>query len=343
MTLLFPPPTQAPWQQQLKQMITRSDELLAYLQLDPRRLHCDHQPSFPVRVTQAYAQRMVKGDAQDPLLLQVLSQRQEHQPTPGYSLDPLQEQAANPLPGLIHKYAHRVLVIATGSCAIHCRYCFRRHFPYTDQPLSAANLAAIAQYLHQRDDIYELILSGGDPLMLKTTALESLITPLLRAQPNIHTLRIHSRLPIVLPSRIDTPLLTLLGQLNVQVVLVVHSNHAQEIDQEVIDALARARHQGIHLLNQAVLLKQVNDSADCLVQLSRRLFQAHTLPYYLHQLDPVQGSAHFAVEDHQAQQLMAQLQARLPGYLVPKLVREQPNRTSKTLMTYPAPTLEIPE
>ena len=264
---------------------------------------------------------MRHGDPADPLLLQVLPQAAELGEVPGFSRDAVGDLAARAAHGVLHKYAGRALLIATGSCAINCRYCFRRHFPYAEQT-AAANRWEEA-LAHVRDDrsISELILSGGDPLSLSTAKLAEL-TAALADMPHIRRLRIHTRLPVVLPERIDGEFRAWLASLPLQRVVVLHANHPREIDASVDAACRTLRDTGATLLNQSVLLRAINDDADVLAALSERLFDAGVLPYYLHQLDRVAGAAHFEVADDDALGLMATLRRRLPGYLVPRLVRE---------------------
>jgi EF-P beta-lysylation protein EpmB len=272
---------------------------------------------------------MRQGDPNDPLLRQVLPLDDEDQPAPGYGLDAVGDLAASGGTGVIHKYRGRVLLVATGSCAVHCRYCFRRHYPYAEQTAAAGQWREALDYLAADTGVSEVLLSGGDPLSLATPKLAE-FTRALAGLPHVRRLRLHTRLPIVLPERVDDELLAWLSALPQQVVVVVHANHANEIDAPVAEALARLRGAGAHLLNQAVLLRGVNDSVPALAGLSEALFAAGTLPYYLHQLDRVAGAAHFEVPDDEARALHGELAARLPGYLVPRLVREVAGAPSKT-------------
>jgi EF-P beta-lysylation protein EpmB len=321
------------WQEQLADLITDPLELLALLQLSPAAVGYDAAAlqGFPLRVTRAYAARMQRGNARDPLLLQVLPHAHELLTVSGYGDDPLQEQHANPAPGLLHKYHGRVLLITTQSCAIHCRYCFRRHFPYADNKPSRAEWQQSIDYIANDSSIEEAILSGGDPLAVSNTHLTFLLRKL-GAIPHLQRIRLHTRLPLVLPDRIDSTLLQLFGELKQQIVVVIHANHAQELDADTLAACQRLREIGCTLLNQSVLLHGINDDADSLTQLSERLFAAGVLPYYLHMPDKVRSTAHFDVADDTAQGLIRALQRRLPGYLVPKLVRELPQEPHKTLL-----------
>jgi L-lysine 2,3-aminomutase len=324
------PRQRADWQQQLADAVTDPATLCRLLGLDPARAGVAAS-DFPLRVPFAYVSRMRHGDYADPLLRQVLSTAAELLPTNGYDADPLQEAQAQRGGGLLQKYAHRVLLITTGACAVHCRYCFRRAFPYADTLGDGSRwqgaLATIAADL----SIEEVILSGGDPLSLSNTRLAQLLQQLATI-PHVQRVRIHTRQPIVLPARVDDGLCELLQRQGRPVVVVVHANHANEIDAEVRAACARLRASGAVLLNQAVLLAGVNDSVAALVSLSHALWSATVLPYYLHLLDHVSGTSHFDVPDERACALHAALQAELPGYLWPRLVREVPGATSKTLL-----------
>ncbi|MGD8175969.1 EF-P beta-lysylation protein EpmB [Marinimicrobium sp. ARAG 43.8] len=323
---------QAPrWQTELADIIRSPEELFALLELDKGLLPAALAASddFSLRVPRAYASRIRKGDPDDPLLRQVLPIGDELQAVPGYSHDPLGEAEANPHPGLVHKYHGRVLLIVSGGCAINCRYCFRRHFPYGENNPGRARWQTALDYIAADDSITEVIYSGGDPLNAPDRQLHWL-TERVAAIPHIRRLRIHTRLPVVLPNRIDTDCLRWLCDHRLQTSLVIHSNHAQELDYTVGEALARLRNAGITLLNQAVLLRGVNDSQQALTALSERLFELGALPYYLHLLDPVTGAHHFNVPEQEAVLLHQKLRETLPGYLVPKLVREIAGEPSKT-------------
>ncbi|WP_346838620.1 EF-P beta-lysylation protein EpmB [Microbulbifer sp. SAOS-129_SWC] len=319
------------WQEEMADLVTDPRELLAHLQLDPAQLPqaLDAAGAFALRVPRPFLNRIRPGDPRDPLLLQVLPGAPELAPRAGFSADPLEERDANPVPGVVHKYRGRLLLIAAGQCAVNCRYCFRRAFPYGDNHLNRSQWQAALDYIRARSELREVILSGGDPLVLGDRQLAWLAGEL-AAIPQLDKLRVHSRLPIVAPSRITEELLEWFSGGRLKPVLVLHCNHANEIDAEVRAALARLRAAGVTLLNQAVLLRGVNDSTAALEQLSETLFDAGVLPYYLHQLDRVQGAAHFEVQDSSALALVEQLRQRLPGYLIPKLVREVPGKASKT-------------
>ena len=315
------------WRAQLRDAYRSPAQLLSDLGIDAHTVELAPHSEFPFHVTRAFAARMRPGDAADPLLRQVLPLAAEALDSVGYSADPLHETSHFADGGLIRKYCGRALLIVTGACAIHCRYCFRREFPYAQRVGSSALNVALAS-LAADASISEVILSGGDPLVLDDAALAALLTRL-AALPHLARLRIHSRLPVVLPARITPRLLALLGSTRLHAVLVIHSNHAREVDDEVRAALGALRRAGVTLLNQAVLLKGVNDDAATLAELSETLFEAGVLPYYVHVLDRVHGTAHFDAGDARAAALERELRARLPGYLVPRFVREVPGAENK--------------
>ena len=318
------------WQQALREAVRDPRELLGLLGLDRLvpRLSDEAAGQFPLRVPRGFVARMRHGDPRDPLLRQVLPLDDEMRPMPGFGLDAVGDGAAKTAPGVIQKYRGRALLVATGSCAIHCRYCFRRHFPYAEETAARDGWRDAVDLIRRDASIEEVLLSGGDPLSLSNGKLAEL-TGALADIPHLRRLRIHSRLPIVVPERVDDGLMGWLTALPWPVTLVVHANHANEFDGTVDAALGRLRAAGVHLLNQAVLLRGVNDSVDALGALSERGFAAGVLPYYLHQLDRVAGVAHFEVDDARARALHAGLAARLSGYLVPRLVREIPGDTGK--------------
>lgn len=319
------------WQQQLSSAIRDPQELCKRLGLKSEWLsgaHTGHR-LFETCVPEAYLSRITYGDTSDPLLCQVLPVSDEALTPSGYVLDPLEEADHRPAKGLIHKYAGRVLLIASPNCAINCRYCFRRHFPYSDNSPSRAQWQDALDYLRSSPTIHEAILSGGDPLAANDRQLAWLVGELEKI-PHLKRLRIHTRLPVVIPDRIDDALLAWLGNTRLQKVVVLHINHANEIDQAVVEACTRLKEAGATLLNQSVLLRGVNDEVSTLTALSERLFEAGILPYYLHVLDPVQGAAHFDVPDDEARALITQLREHLPGFLMPRLVREVPGEASKT-------------
>ncbi len=315
------------WQAAVRDAVRDPAELLRLLDL-PADLPFGNQ-DFPLLVPRGFIGRMRKGDPNDPLLLQVWLQPAEAAAVPGFSADPVREQglAAG---GLIQKYPGRALLIASGACPIHCRYCFRRAFPYQSQLAARGDWAAAIEALRRVPDVKEAILSGGDPLSLSNRRLAELFAKL--ATTSVGTVRIHTRFPVVVPERIDAGLLDVLTSTSLRTVVVIHCNHANELDEPVAAALRLLRRAVTTLLNQSVLLRRVNDDAAALAHLSERLFASDVLPYYLHLLDPVAGAAHFDVPEAAGRALVAELRGRLPGYLVPRLVRETPGELSKTLI-----------
>jgi EF-P beta-lysylation protein EpmB len=318
------PPT---WQEELRDAVRDPEELLRLLELEQGALGPAASSSFPVLVPRGFVARMRKGDSSDPLLRQVWPHAAELEAVGGYSADPVREQALAAR-GVIRKYPGRALLIATGACPLHCRYCFRREFPYGAQLAARGDWSRALDELAAIGGAREVILSGGDPLTLSNRRLEDLLVRL--ADTAATTVRIHTRFPIAIPARVDMGLLRALRATRLQAVVVVHANHANELDGSVAAALERLRPAVAALLNQSVLLRGVNDHADTLASLSERLFECGVLPYYLHLLDPVAGAAHFDVAEEAAKGLVAALRARLPGYLVPKLVREVPGELGKT-------------
>jgi L-lysine 2,3-aminomutase len=323
----------APWQVALADLIRDPAELLEVLRLDPGLLPAARRAAerFPLRVPRQFVARMRPGDPSDPLLRQVLPLDLEAEPTPGFTDDAVGDADALVSTGLLHKYRGRALLVATGACAVHCRYCFRRHFPYDDANASADRWQGALDYLAGHTDVSEVILSGGDPLTLSDRRLAGLADAL-AAIPHLRRLRVHSRLPVVLPERVDPHLVRWLTGTRLRPVMVIHANHANELDESVAAAVRRLREGGVPVLNQAVLLRGVNDDADALVALSERLFELGVMPYYLHLLDRVRGTAHFEVPETHARALHTAIAARLPGYLLPRLVREVPGAPGKTLL-----------
>jgi EF-P beta-lysylation protein EpmB len=320
------------WQQILSESITSPEELLRCLELPPEQwllgAKAGHE-LFSIRVPRPFLARMCKGDPADPLLRQVLPLQEETLSVPGYISDPLAEDGAIQTTGLIRKYRSRALLMVTGQCAVNCRYCFRRHFPYEEQRLSPRDREHVIETLSASPEINEVIFSGGDPLAVNDRLLVQWATAI-SAIPHIKRLRIHTRLPVVIPQRVCDTLLDWLSGVPMKTIIVVHINHPAEIDDSVRSALSCLRSAGATLLNQSVILSGVNDNVDVLEQLSEALFDAGVLPYYLHAFDPVQGAHHFDVEDETAKMLVRELLTRLPGFLVPKLVREVPGKESKT-------------
>jgi len=321
------------WQRALQDAVTDPAELLGLLGLGPQWLEPARAAArrFPLKVPRGFVARMRRGDPRDPLLLQVLPLGAELDEVPGYLADPVRDLAAKAGPGVLHKYEGRALLVTTGACAVHCRYCFRRHFPYDDQNASREGFGPALDVIRSDTSIGEVILSGGDPLTLSERRLAMLFDGL-RAIPHVRRLRLHTRLPVVLPERIDRAFLEAWADVPLQKVLVVHANHAREIDDSVRAAIAGLRATQTTVLNQAVLLRGVNDNVADLVELSETLFTAGVLPYYLHVLDRVAGAAHFDLPVERAQRLVADIATLLPGYLVPRLVREEPGAPAKTVL-----------
>ncbi len=317
------------WSRQLAAAVTDLDTLLGALELTRSDLALDDAPDFPLRVPRPFIRRMRIGDPNDPLLRQVLPVAAEREVREGFVSDPLSERDAARGTGIIQKYAGRVLLIAAPSCAVHCRYCFRRHFPYDEHQSDQRfpDLDAIASDA----TIQEVILSGGDPLMLKDAALARLVTRL-EAMPHLTRLRIHTRLPVVIPARMTAALLERLAASHLATSIVVHVNHPNELDGALERALRSVPDHGIALLNQSVLLRGVNDDADVLTALSERLFSCGALPYYLHLPDAVAGTGHFSVSAEEGRALVAKLAARLSGYLVPRLAREIAGADAKQVL-----------
>lgn len=318
------------WQQTLAEGFNDLQQLCQYLELNPATLNLlclsgcttPEHTAFPLRVPRSYAANMEKGNPHDPLLRQILPISAELVDYPGFSNDPVGDLAAHTANGIIHKYHGRALIITTGSCAINCRYCFRRNFPYADVQLTKSRFDATLAYIHQHTELTEIILSGGDPLLLNDARLGDLVREL-NTVSHLKRLRIHSRIPIVLPERVTPELLTTFKNSRLQIVLVVHANHAHELSTAVAIACRQLSAINVTLLNQSVLLKGVNDSVTILGALSEKLFTLGILPYYLHLLDKAKGTGHFEVSAATALDLYQQLQVLLPGYLVPKLVSEQ--------------------
>jgi EF-P beta-lysylation protein EpmB len=311
------------WQRMLADAVRDPATLLEALELDRRLLPAAQSAArlFPLRVPWPYIRRMQRQDPHDPLLRQVLPLDAEHHDPPGYEADPVGDGNALQSGGVIHKYHGRALLIATGACAINCRYCFRRHFPYTEVNASTADWAGAIDYLAADTSIKEVILSGGDPLTLADRRLAALNSALTRL-PHIQRLRVHSRLPVVLPQRVDEALLDWFTGTRLRPILVIHANHPAELDEEVAEAMARLQKAGVVTLNQAVLLRGINDREATQTALNERLFDIGVHPYYLHVLDSVRGASHFHVGDHEAATIQRGVSEQLPGYMMPRLVRE---------------------
>jgi EF-P beta-lysylation protein EpmB len=326
--------TKQNWQISLSNVVKDPKELLEQLGLGDKLTSIDGDilKNFPLRVPQSYINNMRYGDANDPLLRQVFPLVDEGLTVDNFVTDPVGDSLAITAPGLLQKYHGRALLVTTGACAIHCRYCFRRHFPYADSNPLASQWLETLSTLRNDSTINEVILSGGDPLVLTDSKLAAMVSDLEKI-PHLKRLRIHTRLPIVLPERVDHHLVKWIKKTRLHVIMVVHANHANEIDGEVATALDSLRLVGCQLLNQAVLLRGVNDSAECLIQLSERLSEVNVMPYYLHLLDPVAGASHFDVPDQIGIELINSIRKKLPGYLVPRLVREQQGEASKTILS----------
>lgn len=329
-----PQPQQLPtWQEALSDLIACPEQLSKLMPRgaaspDLGQLKQTHQ-LFPIRLPRSYWQRLQQLADPTPVLRQFLPAAEELIAAPGYTADPLEEEEANKIPGLLHKYSSRVLLTVTKSCAVHCRYCFRRHFNYTENTPGRAGWRQAMAYIQAHPEVQEVIFSGGDPLSLNDNYLQFLVDELQQI-PHVKTIRLHTRMPAILPQRITDELIDVFAKSNKKRVMVVHINHPDEIDKPFADAMEKLQSHGWTLLNQAVMLSGVNAQLETLVELSNRLFQSSVLPYYLHLPDKVLGTHHFDVVEAKAVQLYQQLQSKLPGYLVPQLVREIPGKSEKT-------------
>lgn len=321
-------PQNRDWKVAISESFRHLGELLKYCEIDSVPDSNNASDQFPIRVTRYYASLIEKGNARDPLLIQVLPDAREMQLVDGYSKDAVGDYQAMPVPGLIHKYQGRVLLTLTGACAIHCRYCFRRHFPYSESGVDHHIDGEVMQYLSGNPQVNEVILSGGDPLMVSDQKLAKLIASLNHI-PHIRTLRIHSRLLSVLPERINETLIDVLQQFRGQLVFVTHINHPSEISASNQAAFLLLSRQGYKVFNQSVLLRGVNDCPQILAELSNKLFESNIIPYYLHRLDKVQGAAHFDVSPRESCEIYTRLRHRLPGYLLPVMVEEVAGQSSK--------------
>lgn len=319
---------QLSWQDALKSLFTDPLNLLAYLELSPDSLPWVKDQNFPLRVPLSFAERMKKGDPNDPLLRQVLSIGLESQKNIKTSCDPLNEKQYNPVPGLLHKYDSRVLLTFAPSCAVHCRYCFRRHFPYQENNPGRQGWQATLKYIGDHPNIVEVILSGGDPLMASDDHIAEFLSAL-SSIPHVQLLRFHTRLPVVVPQRINDAFIHMLAAFRFRSSLVYHINHPNEITPAIAEGVQQLRVHQITVFNQTVLLKEINNDVDCLKKLSLDLYAAGILPYYIHLLDPVEGAAHFEISTTEAKSLELSLRGALPGYLVPRFVREIPGEKNK--------------
>lgn len=320
------------WQRELATAIRDSDELLQELGLRksdlPEAAICQH-PKFPLLVPRSFVQRMKPGDPRDPLLRQVLPVEEEQETFAGFVEDAVGDQASRTVPGLLQKYSGRALLMAAGSCAVHCRYCFRREYPYDQEPRTMRAWDEAIDALSQDVSISEVILSGGDPLMLPDNRLRQLVRRV-DAIDHIRRIRFHTRLPIVLPSRITPEFQSICSEMKSQPIMVVHANHAKEIQNDCLDTLRELVRRGMPVLNQTVLLRGINDTPQAQINLSRALIDIGVMPYYLHQLDRVNGTAHFEVSNETGRHIIQAMRAELPGYAVPQLVQEIPGELSKT-------------
>lgn len=356
-------PCRTDWQSALDESVRDTAELCRLLDLDPA-LGVEAATAtgqWPLLVPRPYLSRIRRGDPADPLLLQVLPRAAELATAPGYSADPLGEAHAHCGPGLLRKYQGRVLMVTTGACAVHCRFCFRRHFSFNSEPVGGAentrfpsatphcnggtlrnsgylpedaqadNVDSVLRTVAADRSIHEIILSGGDPLMLSDRKLAELIERLAEIH-HLRRLRIHARLPVMVPRRVTDELIGSIRGTRLSTIMVVHVNHPAEIDEEVARAFGRLIDSGVPLLSQSVLLRGVNDRADVLAELCERLADLRVIPYYLHQLDPVAGAAHFEAPVATGAALVAELRARLPGYAVPRYVRETRGGTNKEIL-----------
>jgi len=318
------------WQKELSNVVTDPKKLLEMLEIDSKGYlqHFNARTLFPVRVPRPFIASMKKGDFNDPLLKQVMPLSNEFIISKGYSTDPLEEHDTV-AEGLLHKYKHRVLMIVKSGCAVNCRYCFRRHFPYADNSPSKNSWQAALTYITNHPEINEVIFSGGDPLMASDEHLLWLIEQI-EAIKHVTRLRIHSRLPVVIPQRITTGLVSALTNTRLKTTVVLHVNHPNEISNNVKQMIEKLRDARIPLFNQSVLLKGINDNAHVLCKLSETLFDSGIQPYYLHMFDPVQGVAHFDIDENQAKEIVREMMEILPGFLMPKLVREIAGEANKT-------------
>lgn len=321
------------WSRELREAIRNPYDLCRELGLSTN--FSDHNisvnSSFQLLVPRPFLNRMEYGNPKDPLLLQVLPVANENQEATGFTKDPVGDLAATRLPGLLHKYHGRALLIASPSCAVHCRYCFRREFPYQESPPGIQNWLPLIDEISEDESISEVILSGGDPLMLVDSVLEKLVHSI-ESVPHVKRLRIHTRLPVVIPQRITDRLIKLLSGSRLTAVMVIHANHANELDNLVADQIAKISSKGITVLNQAVMLRDINNTLSAQINLSERLVEIGVLPYYLHQLDRVKGAAHFDTDRNENLKLIAEMRKQLPGYMVPRYVVEEAGKPHKTIL-----------
>ena len=323
--------TPASWRLEMKRAIRDPYELMSVLGLDPSAVDVEACGLFSLFAPLPFVRRIEPGDAQDPLLLQLLPQAAETREVPGFGADPVGDQTASEGYGIIKKYSGRALLVLTGACAIHCRYCFRREFPYGENQAWRKNWPLTVERLKADQSLSEVILSGGDPLTLDDDAWEEILDGLSEI-PQLKRIRIHSRLPIMIPTRVTQDWLAALERCRLECVIVIHANHPAELDSEVRAHLHEVSRVAT-LLNQSVLLRGINDEISTQRQLSERLLECRVLPYYLNLLDRVRGAAHFEVSDEEGVVLIEQLRQRLPGYLIPRLVRDEGSGLSKRVVT----------
>ncbi len=322
------------WKELLSQSKLSTQDLLKLVRLEKHPLASESaEKLFELRVPKPYLDKIEKGKADDPLLLQILPQLAEHTNTAGFTNDPLEEEKYSPVKGVIHKYENRVLLIASSTCVINCRYCFRRNFPYSEHTQSKSDWQEALDYIRKNDSITEVILSGGDPLIHSNNYLFWLLGEIDQLT-HVKRIRIHSRLIVSLPQRIDAEFIKALGEINKPIIIVMHCNHPNELGDELALATQQLSDLNVTLLNQSVLLRSINDQAEILKQLSEGLFEIGVLPYYLFILDKVTGTAHFEISISEAKKIHQALQASLPGYLVPRLTIEVPGQESKTSISH---------
>lgn len=321
------------WQEQMINAVRDAKELCSIVRINPSDIGLSETAAiqFPIMVPRAFIQKMERGNPKDPLLLQVLNSNQEDLRPEGYSTNPLNESSFNVAPGLIHKYHGRVLMIVSGKCAVNCRYCFRRSFPYNDNNPSRSDWLQAFDYIAKDKSITEVIFSGGDPLSAPDRHLSWIVDHLEKIK-HLKRLRIHTRFPVVIPERICDAFLKWVEKTKLKIQLVLHINHPNEINNELVQAIIKLRPYGINVLNQSVLLKDINDNLETQIALQEKSNEAGILPYYLHCLDPIEGASHFDVNKIKAESLIKEMRVKLPGYLVPRLAVEIPGEASKTVL-----------
>lgn len=319
------------WRQIQRETFTDWKKLVDFLQLDldsPKARLLTHS-SFPLNLPLRLAQKIQKNCWNDPVLIQFLPTTEEEKESPLFVLDPVEDEAFRKTPKLLHKYQARALLLSTSACAMNCRFCFRRNFAYET---TEKKFEKELQEIRLDTSLSEILLSGGDPLSLGHTQLESILKELEQI-PHVKRIRFHTRFPLGIPERIDADFLKLLGGCEKQIIFVIHCNHAHEFDDTILESLRQIQRLGVIVISQSVLLKGVNDTVEALEELFLLLINNGILPYYLHQLDRVQGAIHFEVPETTGKELIAELQKRLPGYAVPKYVKEEAHKPHKTPIT----------